>query len=90
MKAPALGRPAQQDDRNAEDGVMPAARQGLADFITGCATFDWSAEPISHRVLKLIGPTGSVLLASADPTTYFDTLRRISDANAFAQRHRRP
>jgi hypothetical protein len=88
MQTPAPRRPAQQDDPDA-NSVFPAASQGLAEFTTGCAAFGWSVEPISHRVLKLTGPAGSVLLASADVGTYFDSLRRISDANDFAQRHRR-
>jgi hypothetical protein len=91
MKEPApLAGPAQAVDDHSAHSATLLERQCLADFIAGCATFGWSVETVSHRVLKLTGRAGSVLLASSDPMTFPDTLRRIGDANAFAQRHRRP
>jgi hypothetical protein len=88
MQTPGGGR-ASQDDHNAESGVMPAASQGLSDFVARCAALGWAVEPVS-RVIKLTGTQGSVLLASAASETFPDTLRRIGAANDFAKRSRRP
>jgi hypothetical protein len=88
MQTPAFAGPAQQDAQDA-NSVFPVARQGFADLVAGCAALDWAAELVSHRVIKLTSVRGSVLLASTAPETFGDTLRRIADANTFAQRYRR-
>jgi hypothetical protein len=90
VKAPAFVGPAQEADDHSVNGAVPPAHQGLADFIDRCASLGWHVEAISHRLLKLTAANDSVLLASADPVTYPDSIRRIADANDFAKRHRRP
>jgi hypothetical protein len=50
------------------------------------ATKGWSVEPISSRAVKLVSPTGSILVVSRHKRHRANTLARVAAADAFARR----
>jgi hypothetical protein len=68
---------------------LNSTQLSYADFQAACTERGWTATPVSERVLKLT-KRGSVLIASAHPAGYAETLERVCDADAFAMRHHRP